>query len=123
MKVRYEQAEPFVTKDGSIIRELIHPRGIEASAQSLAEATVLPGSKTALHVHLTSQEIYHVTKGRGTMVLGDESFGIGPGDSVLIPPGTPHSLAQSGGEELVVLCCCSPPYSDEDTELIREEGA
>ncbi|MFY9397224.1 MAG: cupin domain-containing protein [Desulfomonilia bacterium] len=121
MKVPYEQAAPFVTKDGSIVRELIHPRRGYAAGQSLAAATVPPGSRTALHIHLRSEEIYHVTRGRGTMVLGEESFGIAPGDSVLIPPGMPHRLVQSGGEELVVLCCCSPPYSDDDTELLREE--
>jgi len=36
----YEEIEPYITKDGSIIRELIHPAVHGNSNQSLAEATV-----------------------------------------------------------------------------------
>ncbi len=118
MKTGYEQIAPFVTKDGSVIRELIHPRQGEGACQSLAEATVPPGFETVLHRHHKAQEIYHVTRGRGIMTLGGEVFEIGQGDSILIPPGTPHRLRNTGKADLVVLCCCCPPYSHEDTELL-----
>ena len=121
MKTGYEQITPFVTKDGSVVRELIHPRQGADTRQSLAEATVLPGSETVLHCHHKAEEIYHVTRGRGTMTLGGEIFDIGQGDSILIPPGTPHRLRNSGQEDLVVLCCCCPPYSHDDTELLPEK--
>lgn len=52
------------------------------------------------------------------MFLGSESFEVKPGDSVVIPPGTPHAIENNGDEPLTILCCCSPPYSHEDTELI-----
>ena len=54
--VAYETLEPFTTKDGSTIREYIH-----SPAQSLAEATLLPGQSTLRHYHALSEEIYLLT--------------------------------------------------------------
>jgi mannose-6-phosphate isomerase-like protein (cupin superfamily) len=52
------------------------------------------------------------------MTLGSERFAVGAGDTVCIPPGTPHRLENTGSGELVLLCACAPAYSHEDTELL-----
>jgi len=115
---RRSAVTPYTTRDGSIIRELIHPDQSGARNQSLAEATIPPETETLLHRHGTSEEIYHVCAGRGVMTLGAETFEIGVGDSVLIPPGTPHKVRNTGDADLVILCCCAPAYSHDDTELL-----
>jgi mannose-6-phosphate isomerase-like protein (cupin superfamily) len=51
------------------------------------------------------------------MVLGAEQREVGPGDGILIPPGTRHTICNIGAAPLVFLCCCAPPYSHEDTVL------
>jgi mannose-6-phosphate isomerase-like protein (cupin superfamily) len=109
---------PYVTRDGSEIRELMHPAVHGNVTQSLAEATVAPGSQTVLHRHHRTEELYHVTAGEGVMVLGGEHFAIRPGDTVLIPPGTPHRVRNTGADPLVFLCACSPAYRHDDTELL-----
>ncbi len=117
-RTEYGKIVPYTTKDGSVIRELMHP-GIHGSKeQSLAEALVPPDTSTLRHRHLRSEELYHVVSGAGAMVLGDEEFIIKPRDTVCIPPGTPHMLRNTGQVPLKVLCCCSPPYSHTDTELL-----
>ena len=113
MKKEYNGIEPFVTKDGSIIRELM--RGLK---QSLAEAIVPAGETTHLHKHLKSEEFYHITSGEGLMRLGGEEFKVRAGDTVLILPGTPHRIKNTGDAELRILCACSPPYEHEDTEML-----
>ncbi|MBM3358357.1 MAG: cupin domain-containing protein [Betaproteobacteria bacterium] len=110
--------EPYVTKDGCEIRELMHPAKHGNRAQSFAEARVAPGRKTLLHRHAATEEIYHITGGRGVMTPGREVFEVGAGDTVCIAPGTPHCIENSGAEPLVILCACSPAYSHEDTELL-----
>jgi mannose-6-phosphate isomerase-like protein (cupin superfamily) len=122
MKKEYSQSEPYITKDGSVIRELIHPDRGDTASMSLAEATVPPGKATFLHLHRSSEEIYHVVKGCGRMTLGSDTFGVAPGDSVFIAPGTPHRVENTGGEALVILCCCTPPYAHGDTLLTGKEG-
>ena len=109
---------PYVTRDGSQIRELMHPKVHGNRAQSLAEARVAPGARTALHRHHRTEELYHVLSGEGTMTLGERRFPIAAGDTVLIPPGTAHCVSASEGAELRFLCCCAPAYDHADTELL-----
>lgn len=122
LKTTYSSLEAFITRDGSQIRELIHPKQHSASlgvaAQSLAEARVSARSKTQLHRHVKSEELYHITAGAGVMTLGDESFMVQSGDTVCIKPGTPHCIENNTDQELVILCCCTPAYADSDTELL-----
>ncbi|HSW64377.1 MAG TPA: cupin domain-containing protein [Dissulfurispiraceae bacterium] len=114
----YNAVPPYITKDGSIVRELMHPAVHGNRAQSLAEATVPQGGKTRLHQHLKTEEIYHFTAGSGLMELGDERFSVNEGDTICIPPGTLHAVKNTGSVELRILCACCPPYSHEDTELV-----
>lgn len=115
---RYNDVRPFTTKDGSEIRELMHPATHGNQASSLAEATVQPGQKTQLHRHHQTEELYHVTAGQGTMILGETRFAINVGDTILIPPGTPHALHNTWPVPLRILCVCSPAYRDDDTEIL-----
>lgn len=123
MRTRHTDIAPYVTRDGSEIRELMHPDVHGNRAQSLAEALVWPGQRTLLHRHLRSEEIYHVTAGEGLMHLGTAVFAIGRGDTVVIAPGTAHCVEASGAEPLRILCCCSPAYSHGDTELLEDPPA
>jgi mannose-6-phosphate isomerase-like protein (cupin superfamily) len=118
MKSRHADAAPYVTKDGSEIRELMHPSVHGNRAQSLAEATVPPGCETLLHRHRVTEELYHLTAGVGMMTLADATFEVRAGDTVYIPPGTPHRIRNAGTAPLRILCACAPAYSHDDTELL-----
>jgi mannose-6-phosphate isomerase-like protein (cupin superfamily) len=107
-----DRVEVFTTKDGSTFRELHH-----TAAQSLGEATLEPGQATERHYHRSSEEIYVVTKGSGSMEIEGEVRRVAKGDAILIPAGAWHTLENNGTSELVFLCCCSPPYSHDDTYL------
>ena len=119
MKTEYAAVPAFITKDGSEIRELMHPSAHPVRSQSLAEATVAPGQTTALHRHFRSEELYHITAGQGRMTLAEKQFDVRLGDTVCIPPGTPHCVANTGTAPLHILCCCAPPYAHDDTELLQ----
>ena len=116
--LRFEHRKPFITLDGSEIRELAGVPSGNAANQSLAQATVPPGGSTEAHFHRASEEIYLFTAGAGRMVLGDEEAAVRAGDCVVIAPGTAHQLHNDGADPLVLLCCCSPPYSDADTVML-----
>ncbi len=78
--------ESFITKDGSIIRELLSHRNSSIRNQSLAEARIPAGTKTDAHYHIVTEEIYFITAGSGIMHLGDESKAVNVGDAIAIPP-------------------------------------
>ena len=107
----------FVTKDGSEIRSILDRTNSSAANQSLAEATLPPGARTQPHVHPCTEEIYYILRGAGRMTIGAEQREVGPGDGILIPPATRHTIQNVGQEPLVFLCCCAPSYSHEDTTL------
>lgn len=115
---RYAQCKAYITRDGSEIRELMHPAQHDCTRQSLAEAIVRPGQTTALHRHTLSEELYHITRGRGLMTLGKEQFEVCVGDTLVIAPGTAHCIENIGDDDLHILCCCAPAYAHNDTELL-----
>lgn len=106
----------YVTKDGSGIWELFHPDSSPVAGFSVAEALVGPGEDTVPHVHRRSQEVYYILEGSGEMRLGDGELNVGPGDAILILPGTRHDIKNTGTGALRILCICSPPYAHEDTD-------
>ncbi len=118
MHVRaYDEIDPFVTLDGSEIREWAGRVALPARNQSLAEATIAVGGATTEHYHLVTEELYLVTAGRGRLVIDGEERIVGVGDCALIPPGARHKLYNAGDVPLRILCGCAPAYSDEDTCL------
>ncbi len=119
MKTSYPDIPEYVTKDGSTVRELMHPGLHENRNQSLAEAIVAPRMRTTLHRHRAAEELYHIVAGAGRMMLGDQTFEVRSGDTVAIPPGTAHCVENIGAEPLRILCCCAPAYSHADTELLE----
>jgi mannose-6-phosphate isomerase-like protein (cupin superfamily) len=114
----YARIGPYLTRDGSLIRELMHPAVHGNRMQSLAEAIVPAGARTLLHRHRLTEEIYHFTAGSGRMRIGDQVFEVSAGDTVCIPPGTAHNLENTGDADLRLLCACAPAYAHDDTELL-----
>ena len=76
---RLDDLEPFTTLDGSTIRELVGPAWTPARNQSLAEASVPPGGRTAAHFHRRTEELYFFTAGRGRLRVGDDERDVGAG--------------------------------------------
>ena len=109
LRNRERDAVPFVTKDGSTIREYLH-----TGAQSLAEASLEPGVSTRRHFHALSEEIYLIVEGQGELEVDGDRRHVVPGDAILIPPAAWHEL-RAGSTGIRLLCCCVPPYSDDDT--------
>ncbi len=118
----YGDLEPYVTADGSTIREWAGPGYSPARNQSLAEATLPPGASNAAHFHRRSEELYLFTSGRGRLRVGDEEREVETGDCAVIPPGRVHQLHNSGDVDLVLICACSPAYSHEDTHLVEADA-
>ena len=110
-----DQITPFITKDGSEIRELLAHRNSGIRNQSLAEARLPVGAATQEHFHPVAEEIYYITHGTGKIRIESELREVQPGDAIAILPGQKHKLWNTGGEVLRLLCCCAPAYEHSDT--------
>jgi mannose-6-phosphate isomerase-like protein (cupin superfamily) len=111
------EVPPFITKDGSEIRELLAHRNSCIRNQSLAEARLPVGASTQEHYHPKAEEIYFITHGTGRMRIEGELRGVKVGDTIAISPGQRHKLWNTGGVELRLLCCCAPGYEHADTVI------
>ena len=114
-----DEAVPFITQDGSEIRELLAHRNSAIRNQSLAEATLAPGQSTQAHYHPIAEEIYYILTGLGLMRLQNERRRVRVGDAIAIPPGQSHQMTNIGEEDLVFLCCCAPAYEPDDVVFIE----
>lgn len=117
-----DQVEPFITKDGSEIRELLAYRNSSIKNQSLAEARLPIGGATDRHYHPKTEEIYYITHGSGKMEIEGESRDVVIGDAIAIPPGKVHKIWNTGKDVLRFLCCCAPCYEHEDTVILEEKA-
>jgi mannose-6-phosphate isomerase-like protein (cupin superfamily) len=117
------EVAPFITKDGSEIRELLAHRNSAIRNQSLAEARLPVGAATQEHFHPRAEEIYYITHGTGRMRIEGETRDIRTGDAIAIPPGLKHKLWNTGDETLRLLCCCAPAYEHDDTIITERSGA
>lgn len=71
-----------------------------------------PGGSEGWHAHSGGgelEELYLVLEGSGRMHVGDQTYDIGPGDSVLAHPGVGHDLLNTGDGPLRILIIWGPP--------------
>jgi mannose-6-phosphate isomerase-like protein (cupin superfamily) len=114
---------PFITKDGSEIREILAHRNSSIRNQSLAEARVPVGCSTLEHYHGRTEEIYFITAGQGRIRIDGDYADVKTGDAIAILPGKKHKLWNTGSEVLSLLCCCAPAYEHSDTFITEAESA
>lgn len=96
--------ESNVRRDSFI---LIPPE--ESAAGLTAGYTVIyPGCRTSGHAHGEYEEIYHITKGQGTMKIGEEESVVKAGDTFLVPFGLFHATLNPHAEVLEYFWVLSP---------------
>ncbi|HSM08512.1 MAG TPA: cupin domain-containing protein [Gemmatimonadota bacterium] len=93
---------------------------------SIARARVEPGVTTQLHALDGIAERYLIVEGEGRMETGHamerRTAAVGPGDVVLIPPGVPQRITNTGIDDLVFYCLCTPAWNDEAYGSLEPDG-
>ena len=80
---------------------------------SIARARVAPGVTTRLHRLANTAERYVILSGQGQAEIGEQPpVDVQTGDVVLIPPGCPQRIRNTGSGDLVFLAICSPRFTD-----------
>ncbi len=113
--VRHKLQEEFYTDEGCFIQELWNNG--EDEGVSVARARVAPGVTTAWHRLRGAWERYIIMAGTGAAeVDGQAPAPVAPGDVVVIPPGVPQRITNTGTEDLIFLCVCTPRFTPERYE-------
>lgn len=67
---------------------------------SVGTSDVEPGSQTVAHQHSVETEVMFIYKGKGTAIIGDESYPLEAETMMFCPPGVPHQIQNTGKELL-----------------------
>jgi mannose-6-phosphate isomerase-like protein (cupin superfamily) len=113
--VKRNQVQPFCDDDGAIIRELAAPSNSALQRLSVAEIVIKAGQGTSVHHHNEIEEVYYIVRGSGVTHLNGRPQQVGPGDTIIILPGTRHQLQNTGHNDLLMIVICAPPFSVQDT--------
>jgi len=73
------------------------------------EMWVDPGGGVTPHLHPAMEERFTVVEGRPEFLGGRRWRAAGPGETVVVPPGTRHAFRNRGGEVARVRCEARPP--------------
>ena len=71
--------------------------------------SIPPGGEVGTETHKYTEQTLFFFSGIGEGMLDDERFPVGPGDVVVIVPGTKHNFVNTGTEDLKIYTTYSPP--------------
>jgi mannose-6-phosphate isomerase-like protein (cupin superfamily) len=119
VNIRFDAGREYYTEERCHINELSNHAG--DAGVSIAQARVATGVRTRLHRLRDTTERYVIIEGQGLVEVGNlPPTEVSQGDVVLIPPGCPQRITNTGSGELVFLAICSPRFRQENYEDIDE---
>lgn len=68
-----------------------------------AQITVKPGDSIGDHQHLGEREIFYFIQGKGIVIDNGKQSEIGPGDVMVTPDQSSHSVVNTGDQDLVFM--------------------
>ncbi|MGK2913319.1 MAG: cupin domain-containing protein [Porticoccaceae bacterium] len=115
--IRNDATAEYYFEEGCFITEWSNSPLDEQA--SIARARVEPGMTTRLHRLAGITERYVILAGTGQVEVGDlVPAPVAVGDIVLVPPGTPQRITNTGTTDLVFLAICTPRFSPQAYEDI-----
>jgi mannose-6-phosphate isomerase-like protein (cupin superfamily) len=74
----------------------------------LVVMSIPPGGEAGEEIHKYTEQTLFFISGTGEGILNDEKFPIGPGDVVVVVPGTKHNFITTGTEPLKLYTVYAP---------------
>lgn len=82
--------------------------------------TVKPGEILSLQKHANRDEFWHIISGQGSVVIGEETISVFPGQDYFVVRGTKHRLAGGQSESLVILEISFGDFDENDIERLED---
>jgi mannose-6-phosphate isomerase-like protein (cupin superfamily) len=91
---------------------LISPHNAASKNLSLQISEIPVGSEQPIHNH-EPEQCYYIVKGKGLMIIENESQEVKAGDAIFIPSNVKHGIKNLGNEILEYITANSPVFSKE----------
>ncbi|MFA6093919.1 MAG: phosphomannose isomerase type II C-terminal cupin domain [Elusimicrobiota bacterium] len=93
---------------------------LESPSHKVKRITVRPGGRLSYQKHSRRSEHWFIAEGRALAMLEKKSLTLEAGDSIDIPVGAPHRIANEGNSDLVIIEIALGTYFGED-DIVRME--
>lgn len=94
---------------GVTIRWVIDDKHDGAPNYALRVIEVAPGGHTPHHTHWFEHENF-VLEGQGTVTINGETYPVGPGSVIFVPPNAEHQYVNTGEVPFKFLCGIPLPW-------------
>lgn len=94
---------------GVTIRWVIDDKHDGAPNYALRVIEVAPGGHTPHHTHWFEHENF-VLEGQGTVTINGETYPVGPGAVIFVPPNAEHQYVNTGNTPFKFLCGIPLPW-------------
>ncbi|MFA7378163.1 MAG: cupin domain-containing protein [Erysipelotrichia bacterium] len=100
--IKYQNIEFKRSGWGVKARQVVNIPEMNIMNLVLEPGEAVPAHKTPVHVH------FQVMEGKGTIVIGEETFVVGPGDIVFSPKQIPHAVKADQNEYFSIFVIKTP---------------
>jgi mannose-6-phosphate isomerase-like protein (cupin superfamily) len=116
--IKAADQQEYYFQERCYITELLNHAAVPGI--SVARARVAPGVSTVWHT-VQATELYYLLSGRGLAEVGEVQTPVAPGDLVVIEPGTPQRITNTGTDDLIFLAICTPRFQVDGYVDLEEE--
>jgi transcriptional regulator with XRE-family HTH domain len=106
--IRAEDRPRLHTSDADIVYELLS-RDLSGQLMAVLIRIRPGGRRIAEELPKPTDELMYVLKGRLSITLADQTYTLGPGDSISYKGRSLREFAAADNEETWVICCITPP--------------
>jgi len=85
------------------ITHVLKNENLGKNARLYAEIIIKPGDSIGNHQHIDEKEIFYFLSGNGIVADNEEQIEVGPGDVMVTPDKSFHSVINNGTENLVFM--------------------
>jgi len=111
--IRAGEGRPGELRHGRGLMIRLVDEGIGAAAVDFHLNVIRAGTEPGpYHLHTTAENVYHVLEGRVQIRIDGIDHMAGPGDTVFIPPGVPHSAHNAGDGDARLIEIYAPTKPD-----------
>jgi quercetin dioxygenase-like cupin family protein len=82
---------------------------VRSEGLSVIEERMPPGARESRHFHRKARQFFYVLEGELTLEVEGREHGLGAGQGMEVPPGSPHQAMNAARGEVRFLVVSSPP--------------
>ena len=119
--VRINQLKPYSpdAHAGTLNWRIIGQETVGAENMEVLLGEIEPSGIAEPHFHSGTEQVIYLLEGRIEVEMRGEQEQLGPGDTVLFPPGEKHQVIVLGDRPAKLLVIYSPPLQSAETPFER----